>query len=77
MRFYLVMLPSVPTRPWTPVHPCPPVPIPDRGCFCTWELYASSGQFVEDRSVRSIVKGGSTPHKGSGGPTMTTPPLFF
>lgn len=76
VRFYLVMPPTVPARPWTPVHLCPPIPTPDRGCFCTSDLYASSGRFVDDRGVRSIVKRESMPHKGSGGPTLT-PLLFF
>lgn len=76
VRFYLTMPPTVPARPRTRVHLCPPIPTPDRGCFCTSELYASSGWFVNDRGVRSIVKGESVPHKGSGGPTMT-PLLFF
>lgn len=31
------------------------------------------GGFLDDRGVRSIVKGESKPHKGSSGPTMTPP----
>lgn len=74
MRFDLVIPPpTVPARPWAPVHLCPPIPSPDQDCFCTLEFYASSERFVDDRVVRSIVKGERTPHKGSGGPTMTPP----
>lgn len=40
VRFYLAMPPTVPARAWTPVRLCPPIPTPDRGCFCTSDLYS-------------------------------------